>query len=111
MKHRIINQQRKILPILVMMLLCMTAFSQETLQVVTKSIDKTFDRSQNLKIEGEKADIELMVWEGDKIKINIELIAKHPDRKTALKDLEMLKYVADKFGNEVILRNYLQTQN
>ena len=69
MKHKIINQQRKILPILAMMLLCMTAFSQETLQVVTKSIDKIFDRSQNLKIEGEKADIELMVWEGDKIKV------------------------------------------
>ena len=111
MKHRIINQQRKILHILVMMLLCMTAFSQETLQVVTKSIDKTFDRSQNLKIDAEKADIELMVWEGDKIKVNIELVAKHPDRKVALKDLEMLKYVADKFGNEVILRNYLQTHN
>ncbi len=111
MKHRIINQQRKILPILVMMLLCMKTFSQETLQVVTKSIDKTFDRSQNLKIDAEKADIELMVWEGDKIKVNIELVAKHPDRKMALKDLEMLKYVADKFGNEIVLRNYLQTQN
>ena len=86
MKHKIINQQRKILPILAMMMLSVTAFSQETLQVVTKSIDKTFDRSQNLKIEGEKADIELMVWEGDKIKVNIELVAKHTDRKTALKD-------------------------
>jgi hypothetical protein len=111
MKHTIINQQRKILPILVMMLLGVKAFSQETLQVVTKSIDKTFDRSQNLKIDAEKADIELMVWDGDKIKVNIELVAKHPDRKMALKDLEMLKYVADKFGNEIVLRNYLQTQN
>ena len=110
MKNRIMNPPRKIGPILAMMLLGGTAFSQETFQVVSKSIEKTFDRLPNLKIDAEKADIELMVWEGDKIKVNIELVAKHPDRKTALKDLEMLKYVADKFGNEIILRNYLQTQ-
>jgi hypothetical protein len=110
MKNRIIDQPPKIILIGMLLLLSSRAFPQEVLQVVTKSIDKTFAPTQNLKVDAEKADIELMVWEGDKIKVSLELIAKHPDRKTALKDLEMLKYVADKFGNEVVLRNYLQIQ-
>lgn len=86
-------------------------FAQGTLQVVTKSIDKTFDRTSSIKIEAEKADIELNVWSGDKIKVSIDLTAKHPNRKDAQNDLEMMKYVAEKFGNVLVLRNYIQIEN
>lgn len=85
--------------------------AQGTLQVVTKSIDKSFDRTQSIKIEAEKADIELVVWSGEKIKVSIDLTAKHPNRKDALNDLEMMKYVAEKFGNVLVLRNYIQIEN
>lgn len=85
--------------------------AQTTLQVVTKSIEKTFSGSSVLNIEAEKADIEILTWEKPEIKVTIDLIAKHPDRKTASSDLEMLKYVADKTSREVFLRNYLVIQN
>lgn len=102
---------RLISTFIVSWLLSNNAFSQGTLQVVTKRIDKTFDRTQSIKIEAEKADIELEVWSGDKIKVSIELTAKHPNRKDAQNDLEMLKHVAEKFGNMLVLRNYIQIEN
>jgi Putative adhesin len=85
--------------------------AQGTLQVVTKSFEKTFDKTNNLKIEAEKADVELTVGSGNQIKISMELSAKHPNRKQAQDDLEMMKYVAEKFGSTIILRNYVQTEN
>jgi Putative adhesin len=94
-----------------MFILAHATTAQTTLQVVTKSIEKTFSGSSVLNIEAEKADIEILTWEKSEIKVTIDLIAKHPDRKTASSDLEMLKYVADKTSREVFLRNYLVIQN
>ena len=113
-------KKRKIFKLLIFRILCLfmmiwvlsnRGFAQGTLQVVTKSIDKTFDRTSSIKIEAEKADIELNVWSGDKIKVSIDLTAKHPNRKDAQNDLEMMKYVAEKFGNVLVLRNYIQIEN
>jgi Putative adhesin len=85
--------------------------AQTTLQVVTKHIEKTFSGSQILIIEAEKADIEVVTWDKQEIKIEIDLIAKHPDRKVASSDLETLKYIADKINKEIFVRNYLLIQN
>ncbi len=85
--------------------------AQTTLQVVTKSIEKTFTDAPTLQIEAEKADIELITWDKAEIKVSIELTAKHPDRKVAAADLEMMKYVVDKIGKGVFLRNYLVIAN
>lgn len=102
---------RFISALVVTWILCHEGLGQGTFQVVTKSIDKTFDRTQSIKIEAEKADIELTVWSGDRIKVSIDLMAKHPNRKDAQNDLEMMKYVAEKFGNVLVLRNYIQIEN
>jgi hypothetical protein len=85
--------------------------AQGTLQVVTKSIEKSFDKASSLRLEAEKADVELSVGGGSQIKVTIELLAKHPNRKEAQDDLEMMKYVAEKFGNTLVLRNYVQIEN
>ncbi|MDZ7934027.1 MAG: DUF4097 family beta strand repeat-containing protein [Emticicia sp.] len=84
-----------------------TAKAQTTLQVVTKSIEKTFSGCNMLNIEAEKADIEILTWGKSEVKVTIDLIAKHPDRKMAVNDLETLNYVATKTNSEVFLRNYL----
>ncbi len=81
--------------------------AQTTVQVVTKHIEKTFSGSQTLTIEAEKADIEVVTWGGQEIKVEIDLIAKHPDRRVASNDLETMRYVADKMNKDVFLRNYL----
>ncbi|WP_337044095.1 DUF4097 family beta strand repeat-containing protein [Emticicia sp. 17c] len=85
-------------------------FAQTTLQVVTKNIEKKFTGSTSLKVDADKADIEIITWDKDEIKVNMELISKHPDRAVAKADLEVMKYVADKLEKEVVLRNYLLIQ-
>jgi hypothetical protein len=97
--------------VLLMHLLPPNIQAQGTLQVVTKSFEKTFDKANSLRIEAEKADIEVTVGNGNQIKVSMELSAKHPNRKQAQDDLDMMKYVTEKFGNTVVLRNYVQTEN
>jgi hypothetical protein len=85
--------------------------SQTTLQVATKSVEKSFEEGKSLKIEAEKADIELITWNNSTVKVSLELIAKHPDRKTASTDLELMKYVLEKAGNGILLRNFFIIEN
>lgn len=86
-------------------------FSQTTLQVAAKSVEKTFEASETLKIEAQKADIEIVTWNNNSVKVSLELIAKHPDRKTASTDLELMKYVMEKIGNSILLRNFFVIDN
>ncbi len=106
-KHNI--RQLKYLTLFI--ILAHNLVAQTTLQVVTKHIEKTFSGSQTLIIEAEKADIEVVTWGKQEVKVEMELIAKHPDRKVASSDLETWKYVADKINHEIFVRNYLLIQN
>ncbi len=93
------------------LLLIQQSKAQTTLQVVTRSIEKTFPITPTLVIEAEKADIEIVTWGKDEIQLKIELIAKHPDRNTAKNDLEAMKYIADRTPDKILLRNYLVIKN
>ena len=86
------------------------AFGQSvTLQVVTKTVSRTipFDAGNSLHIEGEKANIRLVAWDREEVGITIELTAKHPEKRTAINDLEKMHYVAEKMGRNIFLRNYI----
>lgn len=85
------------------------ASAQTTLQVVTKTIEKTLNYKKNysLHINGEKAEIVLDSWDKDKISVKIELVAKHPELAIAEKDLEYFKYVSERIGKKIYLRNYI----
>ena len=98
-------------PLLLGLLLIQQSKAQTTLQVVTKSIEKTFLTSSTLVIEAEKADIEIFTWDKQEIQAKIELIAKHPDRNSAKNDLEAMKYIADRTPDKILLRNYLVIKN
>lgn len=91
--------------------LCLLPFisSAQTLQVITKTIEKTFEVPQYAKVQvwGERSDIEIMTWNKNEIKATIELTAKHPTRSTAEKDLEALHYTADQKGKTVGLHNFV----
>jgi hypothetical protein len=84
------------------------AFAQ-TLQVVTKTVEKTFEYQphESLQLYAERSDIELSTWTRSDIKLIFELSAKHPDRTTAERDLEVLRYVAEKTGRVISLRNFV----
>ncbi len=86
-----------------------SATAQTTLQVVTKSVERTYSSAEieALKFMAERADVEVTVWGRPEIKIITELTAKHPDRATATADLENLKYGIELIGKTLYCRNYL----
>jgi FlaG/FlaF family flagellin (archaellin) len=85
------------------------SLSQTTLQVVTKTAEKTFSTEHiaGLNFQAERADVEVVVWNKSEIKIITELTAKHPDRAIATADLENLKYGIEQVGKTLYCRNYL----
>ncbi len=84
--------------------------SQEVLEVVTKKIEKTLDffEDYKLNIEGEKADVLVNTWSESKVKVELELVAKHSDIQIAKKDLEVIKYVIEKRGNIIFIQNTME---
>ncbi|MCR9290360.1 MAG: DUF4097 domain-containing protein [Bacteroidetes bacterium] len=85
--------------------------AQTTLQVVTKTIEKTipYKDGYELNIEGEKAEIQVEAWDKADIKVHAKLIAKHPSKATAQKDLESMEFNADQHGDMIYFRNYVST--
>jgi hypothetical protein len=84
--------------------------AQGTLQVATKTIEKTVRTSgiRTLHINAEKADIELIAWNKQEISVVLELSSKHPNKSTATADLNKSQYLADRSGKDYFLRNYVQ---
>lgn len=93
----------------ILFLLLQQVSAQKTLQVVTKTINKSipFKSKYDLNIEGEKANIDIQVWDEERIKLKLKLFAKHPNKKTAESDLEKMKYIADRIDKTIFLRNYI----
>lgn len=83
--------------------------AQVTVQIITKKIEKSFPyrTGYEVNVEGEKAEVIVESWDKDEIKILLELTAQHPDKAVAEKDLEGIKYIADRVKNKIYLRNYL----
>lgn len=89
---------------------CLSLHAQTTtLQVVTKQIEKTFPykKDYEVNIEGEKAEVVIESWAKNEIKVEMDLIAKHPTKKQAEKDLVYIKHQAELEKNKIYLRNYI----
>lgn len=86
-----------------------TMQAQVKVQVITKKIEKSFPyrNGYEVNVEGEKAEVIVESWDKDEIKVQLELTAQHPDKAVAEKELESIKYLADKVKNKIYLRNYL----
>ena len=83
--------------------------AQTTLQVVTKTIEKTlpYKNGNEVNIEGEKAEIKVETWSKNEVKVLAEITSKHPDRKTAEADLNLMVYSSEQHGNNIYFRNYV----
>ncbi len=93
-------------------LLCFVSWhvmAQTTVQVITKKIEKTFTyrKGYEVNVEGERAEVIVESWDKDDIRILLELTARHPDKAIAERDLDAIKYVADRVKNKIYIRNYL----
>lgn len=90
---------------------CGTA-QTSNLHVITKRLEKSFPYRDNyeLNIEGEKADVLIETWDKPEISVQLELIARHPDRATAEADVEKIRYIAKRIKNKIYLRNYVSVK-
>ena len=87
----------------------MISSAQTPLQVVTKTIEQTlaYQPGYEVNIEGEKAEIIVETWDNNSVQVILELVAKHPDRKIAERDIAAMKYSIDQHGKMIYFRNYI----
>jgi hypothetical protein len=85
------------------------ANAQVKVQLITKKIEKAFPyrSGYEVNVEGEKAEVIVESWDKNEIRVLLELTAQHPDKAVAEKELETVRYLADKTKNKIYLRNYL----
>lgn len=98
--------------ITILFLLPTLVYGQTILQVVTKKIEKTFPYKDGyeVNVEGEKAEIVVETWDKPEIQIVMELTAKHPDKAIAERDLETIKYLAERVKKNIYIRNYISPE-
>lgn len=99
---------------LLVTVLCICSFPAllaqvSSLEVVTQTVEQTFAYKPGFEvnIEGEKAEIIVETWDRDEVRVVIELVSKHPQKKTAEADLAALKYSIKQYGNRIYFRNYI----
>lgn len=80
--------------------------AQTKIQVVTKTIEKEIDyrEGMRLNISAQKADVRVMGWNRPVLSFKLRLVAKHPDRRIAEKELIFMLYTL-KTGSEVKVDN------
>ncbi|GJM32556.1 MAG: hypothetical protein DHS20C18_15570 [Saprospiraceae bacterium] len=84
------------------------SFAQTTQQVITKTIEKSFayKKGYEVNIEGEKAEVTINTWDKAEVSVHMEIIAKHPKKDIAERDIEKVKYLTQRIKNKIYLRNY-----
>ncbi|TGE07626.1 DUF4097 family beta strand repeat-containing protein [Hymenobacter fodinae] len=88
--------------------LCATAQAQSKVQVVTRTVEKTLTLTPATKVyvQGEKATVQILGWDKPTARLVLRLVAKHPSRTVAEKDLQALQYRIEQNGNDLTLRNF-----
>ncbi len=81
--------------------------AQQKLQVVTKTIEQDLKEvlDSGIVIKGRKAEVTVTGWEKSFIRVEMDLIAKHPNRKVALEELDFIQYAISKTADQYVLRN------
>ncbi len=87
------------------------AQAQNTLlQVFAKSTTKVFEyeAGYEVNIEGQHAEIIVESWAQNKVRVEVEIIAKHINGQQAEKDLEAMQLSIKQEGTQLYFRNYLK---
>jgi len=95
---------------LVILLFPTLSHTQEVLEVVTKSIQKSmpFELGSEVIIEGEKADVYLSTWDKNRVAVYLDLVASHPDKAQAEADLAQMDYELVKDGRKIRIKNFVK---
>ncbi len=101
--------------ILFIIILCFAipAFGQTKIQVVTRTITKTFDYRPGsiLDIKAEKANVNVKASANGEIKIKLLLIAKNPSKEEAEADLKFCGYQFGESSNTISVSNFFDLKN
>ena len=83
------------------------AFSQTSVQVVTKVVEKelAYVDGQSIRINAQKADVTLKGWNRSTVSVRLRLVAKHPDRAVAEREVAYHQYTCQPTGNALELSN------
>lgn len=92
--------------------LCLTflaslSFAQTPVQVVTKVVEKDlpYTDGQRIRLSAQKADVTLKGWNRPTISVRLRLVAKHPDRAVAEREVAYHQYTLQPNGGEIELSN------
>lgn len=82
-------------------------FAQVPVQVVTKVIEKefTYTEGQRLRLAAQKADVIVKGWSRSSVSVRLRLVARHSDRATAERELNVHQYVAEVQNGQIELSN------
>ncbi len=99
--------------ILIFLFLSVNVLAQKTIQIVTKTIEKSVSSKEikRLSIVAEKASIEVNTWKKEEISYKIELKVEHFELTNAKSDLENVKLISEKIQDGFYLRSYIASKN
>lgn len=92
---------------LFLLLLPLIARSQMPVQVVTRVVEKElpYADGQRVRLTAQKADIMLKGWNRPTISVKLRLVAKHPDKATAEREVAYHQYVLQAEKGQIELSN------
>ena len=104
---------RYILTAFILLMIIQNSSAQTTLQVLTKKIQEEYslDKSDVLIIRAEKGVIDIQPSESNKVKLEIKIVVKNKDIKTAKKELEYVHWDSYKKHSAVYLSNNIVVPN
>lgn len=81
--------------------------SQTPVQVVTKVIEKSlpYADGQRIQLNAQKADILLKGWNQSTVSVKLRLVAKHPDRAVAEREVGYHQYLLQSENGQIELSN------
>lgn len=93
--------------ILLLLFLPLLARSQTPVQVVTRVVEKElpYTDGQRVRVNAQKADVTLKGWNRNTISVKLRLVAKHPDRATAEREVAYHQYTVQAENGQIDLSN------
>lgn len=93
---------------LLYLLISTSSFAQTTVQVITKIVDKElpYTIGKPIFVNAQKADITIKGWDRAVVGVRLRLIAKHPDRSVAERELTYHQYSLQAQDDQIVLANH-----
>ena len=94
--------------LLLCLVLSLSAGAQVKVQVVARTVEQTLPCpiSTLVRIRAEKATLRIQAWDQPNLRVVLRLVARHPERAVAEKDLPVARYQIEKTGPLIELVNY-----